>query len=723
MATAQENLKRFQEIANRGIQDQLPPEMRARFDEASRRGLIQLPESASDLETEAQEAPQAMQQDAQEQISPEKIGDQVFELTGSEELATQAFVEAQNRQKEQMPEGNIVSGAREATTAVASGLAGQIVGGWAGIGAMLPGGRSPAEAVRATQQWFAERGAPETQAGEFAVETIGDIAKLGIDVAEYPISGLAGITELVSGQGLDQAVKTAESIREKGLSQTAGDRVMEETGNPVAATVAFSSPELAGSIIPITKMTKARFAEKAKLADEITRSAANPNASRALSDIAAKARNAELDSNDLMVLNQARQVAPDNLGKQIDDIIEDATAGNFGSGVSARIEDASQGFAQGSPNSKYAEYMLKGSQGIKNDKLAQAAIKQGMGQDVVAMIKATTPADKKAMLEMTQIMKQGRENLQFRRNNRPLDVVGRNMQDRVKYVRKINDDAAKELKQVVEGLKGQPVEFQQPVQNFIDNLDDLRIRVVQNDAGQMVPDFSESTIRNLPGNQKAIKRVVEFMDTPNKIDAFEIHELKKYLDDLVTYGKTKEGLSGRTERVLKSLRHDINASMREQFPAYKEVNQTLTDTIGALDDIQSAFGKKVDFDADKLDKALGQELRKLETNYGSRVPLENAMSRLDKVSRKYGGEFDGDLGTQVGYAYELDSLFRPAARGSFQGASAEAAKKGLELALGQQTGRGMLAEGAENLVKRARGINEENAFKAIFELLQREVNK
>lgn len=40
MPTPQENLARFQEIANRGLQDNLPADKRARFDEAMRRGMI-----------------------------------------------------------------------------------------------------------------------------------------------------------------------------------------------------------------------------------------------------------------------------------------------------------------------------------------------------------------------------------------------------------------------------------------------------------------------------------------------------------------------------------------------------------------------------------------------------------------------------------------------------------------------------------------------------------
>ena len=47
MATPQENRARFQEIANRGLQDRLDADKRARFDEAVRRGLITLPDQPS----------------------------------------------------------------------------------------------------------------------------------------------------------------------------------------------------------------------------------------------------------------------------------------------------------------------------------------------------------------------------------------------------------------------------------------------------------------------------------------------------------------------------------------------------------------------------------------------------------------------------------------------------------------------------------------------------
>jgi len=66
MATPQENLERFQEIANRGLQDKLDPDKRARFDEAINRGLIT--QQAPDLST-AQPETQAAQPQPEQDLS------------------------------------------------------------------------------------------------------------------------------------------------------------------------------------------------------------------------------------------------------------------------------------------------------------------------------------------------------------------------------------------------------------------------------------------------------------------------------------------------------------------------------------------------------------------------------------------------------------------------------------------------------------------------------
>jgi len=101
MATPQENIARFQEIANRGLQDKLPPDKRAIFDEAQRRGLIQI-QGSSDI-TQQPQAKQAnpnplmeLQDLLAQQASPsnqQDLGPRIAELRqltnqpNSEELA------------------------------------------------------------------------------------------------------------------------------------------------------------------------------------------------------------------------------------------------------------------------------------------------------------------------------------------------------------------------------------------------------------------------------------------------------------------------------------------------------------------------------------------------------------------------------------------------------------------------------------------------------------
>lgn len=64
MATQEQNIARFQEISRRGLQDQLPADNRAIFDEAVKRGLIQ----AQQLEVQTQQLDVQQQQLKQQQV-------------------------------------------------------------------------------------------------------------------------------------------------------------------------------------------------------------------------------------------------------------------------------------------------------------------------------------------------------------------------------------------------------------------------------------------------------------------------------------------------------------------------------------------------------------------------------------------------------------------------------------------------------------------------------
>ena len=114
----------------------------------------------------------------------------------------------------------------------------------------------------------------------------------------------------------------------------------------------------------------------------------------------------------------------------------------------------------------------------------------------------------------------------------------------------------------------------------------------------------------------------------------------------------------------------------EQFPEYTAVNTQYADTIGALDELQSSIGRKIDISGPHADKALGTELRKLMSNYNTRINLNNAISVIEDTAGKYGKTYDDNVKRLVLFADELDRKLGPVARTSFESLSTRAAERG-----------------------------------------------
>lgn len=184
----------------------------------------------------------------------------------------------------------------EPLAAIGSGLAATAAGGAAGtVAAAIPGlepgaGEAVLEGVqeRLTFQ-------PRTEAGQAGLETLGDLIQKGVDIVNFPISGLAGITELVGGQGIDQAANTLKSVQETGVSKTLQERTFEETGSPAATATAAVIPEavlMALSVrvpAPIRRRAEGKTARAQKAVDDIELARDAPtevNAAQSVDDVA-----------------------------------------------------------------------------------------------------------------------------------------------------------------------------------------------------------------------------------------------------------------------------------------------------------------------------------------------------------------------------------------------------------------------------------------------------
>lgn len=334
----------------------------------------------------------------------------------------------------------------------------------------------------------------------------------------------------------------------------------------------------------------------------------------------------------------------------------------------------------------------------------QEAIKQGFDEGLIAMIREASFADRRNMLQSLDIMEQATGNKRFSMLNRTTDVAGQSVLKRYKAIREANTKAGRSIDRYArQNLKNQYVDFDQPVNNFLSELQDMGIR----QRNDLTLDFSGSDIKNLTGLENLVSRIVDRMASPRDMTAYEVHTFKRFIDQQMTYGKSQEGLSGKIENAVKNLRRNLDNVLDENFQGYNTANTRYAETINAMNEFQDLMGRKIDFDSPSAPTAVGTKLRGLGSNIQSRGRLLDSLGELQTLGNRY-GQFDDDVINQAAFTMDLDRVFGTKADTSFAGQIGER----VPTTKGEMTSAAVRA--AANKV---RGINQEAQFRAMRNLL------
>jgi hypothetical protein len=358
------------------------------------------------------------------------------------------------------------------------------------------------------------------------------------------------------------------------------------------------------------------------------------------------------------------------------------------------------------------KYLIDGSGRVKKDPLAKAALRQGYDEGTVSVIKGSSDVDKGLLRKMLNIQKKTLKDSRYGLTNRPSDVAGQSLAARVNFVKNTNKQAGKRLDSVAKSLKGKPVNYQDALDQFVNDLDDMGVSL-SNQGGVKVS-YQNSMLEGLDDAQGVVTRVLKRLTSTKPPDAFDVHRMKRFIDQQVTFGKKGDGLKGEAEGVIKKLRRNLDKSLDDAFPEYNQVNTQYADTIQVLDEFQTAAGRSMNLNSPNVDKALGTASRKLMSNYQSRVALMDSLDNMERVITKYGGNFDDDLLTQVLFFDELNTVFKPAARTSLQGEMGKVGQRVLRSGLTRET----RAEAAMEGIQALRGINDDGAIRAMEDLLK-----
>jgi len=342
----------------------------------------------------------------------------------------------------------------------------------------------------------------------------------------------------------------------------------------------------------------------------------------------------------------------------------------------------------------------------------RAALRSGWDEGLIAMIRESSPQDRRNMLEAMTRMERGRQDTRSKMLDRSTDVAGRSMLDRYEAVLKANRQAGQRIGRYARNnLRGNRVDFGPAIDNFVSALDEIGVTI----KPDFTLDFSAADIAGISGAEGVLKNIVRRMSQGRRIDAYEIHKMKKYIDELVTYGtqNLQKPLTGETLNIVKSLRRDLNQVLTENFDGYRAANQQYAETINALDNFKDAMGT-VNYDSPSAARALGTRLRGIGSNAQYRARLLDSIDEMQSLANKYGGEFDDDVINQTAFTIELDKMFGTQAPTSFSGQIGEA--------VGQSQSRvGAMANVARATARRAAeaalGRDEQSQIRAMRELL------
>lgn len=324
---------------------------------------------------------------------------------------------------------------------------------------------------------------------------------------------------------------------------------------------------------------------------------------------------------------------------------------------------------------------------IEADPIARKAIDTGIDEGDVALIKASTPKDKEKMSQMLAVVQKAKSDKTYL--GRATDISGESFVTPARHIQQTNKKAAAQLDTVAkESLLGRPLDWTSTEEQWRSQLSNRGVGIDENDTLH----FSDSDFEGMDSVQKTLQRLHKRMTEAQGADAYKAHQLKRFIDEQVNYGKqSADGLTGGAERIMKSLRKNIDTTLDTSFPEYNAVNTQYSETRDYLDEIQKLMGKDTNLSDELTGKKAGTLMRRILSNTQSRTEVLRMLSNTEELAKKYGFKSDENILHQVLFADTIEKLFGSEAPTSFLGQGERAAKTAVDLA----STSGLLRKGAK----------------------------
>lgn len=416
-----------------------------------------------------------------------------------------------------------------------------------------------------------------------------------------------------------------------------------------------------------------------------------------------------IQSAESAVRNEAAILAPNKSVKSLDIInkIRQGSTENSLAPFELKISNPNLKDARGN--------LLPQAYSVVDDAIAKKAIGQEWEAGTVQSVKNFDEKSASIARRMLEVANRGTKDDTFKASNRPISELGDEIAGQLDYIRKVNRDAGTAINEAAKALKNERVDVSPAVDKFITSIsDDLGVNISPSKEGVTVDfrgSYLEGNTPEIRSAQGVVKNLVNRMYNTKTPSAYDVHRLKGYIDTQASYGSQMGGLKGNTDRIVKNLRHDLDALLDDNFPTYNQANTVYAETKTAIDAMQELVGKKIDLRKDYAPQALGKLSRRMLSNAQSAERVREAAMNINDVASRYGAEGTGNIPALVKFADTLDKQFGIAADTSLASEVAKGvtqSKKDAAINIGSA------------IIQKAKGVNNERKYQSMSELLNRQ---
>lgn len=336
---------------------------------------------------------------------------------------------------------------------------------------------------------------------------------------------------------------------------------------------------------------------------------------------------------------------------------------------------------------------------------------------LIQLIKTASPETRASMLRMIDIRRRTADNKRAAQAERTTDVSGAAAVDRIDYLADIANTNRQRLDEISRSeLAGKQVDVVPIADAYSSVLEKANIEI---DPETGAFNYENSIFKPVPQAQFILDQMNEVLKK-DTVDAADFHIIKRQLDELIRATKGKPGATGTAGGILSRMRSEVNSAIRQVNPEYAAINDELAQTLSVFDELENATSGSVDILEATADQKIGQDLRKLFSNYSTRVDMSEAIRQLEDVARAQGATFETSAGDLAELANSLNRRIGAEAQGSLQAIMQNANRPDLvsEYTAEVVTDAVSGTPGAGGIIKRLIGRNSDVSNAEVLDALE-----